>query len=64
MSKIAAIVPAYNEEKAIASVVNNINALAQSLKIDITVVVVNDCSRDSTPLIVGKLNCVLLDLLL
>lgn len=62
MSKIAAIVPAYNEEKAIASVVNNINALAQSLKIDITVVVVNDCSRDSTPLIVGKLNCVLLDL--
>ncbi len=62
MSKIAAIVPAYNEEKAIASVVNEINAVAQSLKIDITVVVVNDCSKDSTSLIVGKLNCVLLDL--
>lgn len=60
--KIAAIVPAYNEEKAIAAVVNDINILAQAEKLLITVVVVNDCSTDSTAEIISKLNCVPLNL--
>src|SRR4051812_43059393 len=62
MIKIAAIVPAYNEEKAIAAVVNDINELAKSQNLNITVVVVNDCSKDATSDIISKLNCVALDL--
>lgn len=60
--KIAAIVPAYNEEKAITAVVNDILQTAQSQKLSITVVVVNDCSKDTTSEIISKLNCVSLNL--
>jgi len=60
--KIAAIVPAYNEEKAITAVVNDILQTAQIQNLSITVVVVNDCSKDSTSEIISKLNCVALDL--
>ena len=62
MTKIAAIVPAYNEEKAIAAVVNDINELAKKENLTITVVVVNDCSKDATSEIIAKLNCIALDL--
>lgn len=60
--KIATIVPAYNEEKAITAVVNDILQTAQAQNLSITVVVVNDCSKDSTSEIISKLNCVALDL--
>lgn len=60
--KIAAIVPAYNEEKAITAVVNDINQMASSQNLAITVVVVNDCSKDATSEIISKLNCIVLDL--
>lgn len=60
--KIAAIVPAYNEEKSITAVVNDILQLAQSQNLSIIVVVVNDCSKDSTSEIISKLNCVALNL--
>jgi glycosyltransferase involved in cell wall biosynthesis len=62
MTRIAAIVPAFNEEKAITAVVNGINSLAAVQNLSITVVVVNDCSTDSTSEIISKLNCVTLDL--
>jgi glycosyltransferase involved in cell wall biosynthesis len=62
MTKIAAIVPAFNEEKAITAVVNDINALATSQNLSVTVVVINDCSTDSTSGIISKLNCIALDL--
>ncbi|CAN5529133.1 glycosyltransferase family 2 protein [soil metagenome] len=62
MIRIAAIVPAYNEEKAITAVVNDILQTAQSQNLSITVVVVNDCSIDSTSEIISKLNCVSLNL--
>ncbi len=62
MKKIAAIVPAYNEEKAITAVVNDILQTAQSQNLSIAVIVVNDCSKDSTSEIISKLNCVALDL--
>lgn len=62
MIKIAAIVPAYNEEKAITAVVNDILQTSQSQNLSITVIVVNDCSLDSTSEIISKLNCVALDL--
>jgi len=60
--KIAVIVPAYNEEKAIAGVVNDINALAQGTDFRLDVIVVNDCSYDKTAEIASQMNCVLLNL--
>lgn len=62
MNRIAAIVPAYNEEEAIAFVVNDINALAQSQQLLIDVIVVNDCSKDSTADVISKLKCIALNL--
>ena len=60
--KIAAIVPAYNEENAIASVVSDINNFAKSSALNITVIVVNDCSTDNTKNIIATLNCIALNL--
>lgn len=62
MTKIAAIVPAYNEESAIAGVVADINAVAAKNDLNIDVVVVNDCSTDSTSEIISRLKCIPLDL--
>lgn len=62
MIKIAAIIPAFNEEKAIAAVVNDINQSSNSSNIIIDPIVVNDCSLDNTEKIIGKLNCVALNL--
>jgi glycosyltransferase involved in cell wall biosynthesis len=60
--KIAAIVPAYNEEKSIAAVVNDILQMAASENLSITVIVVNDCSKDRTSEIIASLNCIALNL--
>lgn len=60
--RIAAIVPAYNEEEAITGVVNDINALAESQHLLIDVVAVNDCSKDSTSEVISKLKCIALNL--
>jgi len=62
MKRIAAIVPAYNEEMAIASVVNDINALAKTEQLLIDVIVVNDCSKDTTAKVISELNCISLNL--
>jgi glycosyltransferase involved in cell wall biosynthesis len=62
MIKIAAIIPAYNEEKAIAAVVDDINKIAREKDLTIDVIVVNDCSKDNTSEIISKLNCVALNL--
>ena len=62
MIRIAAIIPAYNEEASIASVVAEINAVSASSGIVIIPVVVNDCSKDRTAEIIDKLNCVALHL--
>lgn len=59
--RVAVIIPAYNEEASIASVVSAVHA-ASSDSIQLTPVVVNDCSKDSTKEIIGALNCVALNL--
>ena len=59
--QVAVIIPAYNEEASIASVVSAVHA-ASSDSIQLTPVVVNDCSKDSTKEIIGALNCVALNL--
>jgi len=60
--RIAAIVPAFNEEEAITSVVNDINQLAAEKQLLIDVIVVNDCSKDSTSEIISKINCIAINL--
>lgn len=62
MTRIAAVVPAYNEEAAITAVVNDIRAMAQASGLHIDVVVVNDCSTDNTAAIIDKLDCIPLHL--
>ncbi|MFM2016641.1 MAG: hypothetical protein RL007_297 [Bacteroidota bacterium] len=62
MPRIAVVVPAYNEEKAIANVVGEINAIKMPAGFACVPVVVNDCSRDTTGEIISKLNCVALQL--
>ena len=62
MYRIAAIVPAYNEEKAITAVINDIITVTKSTNLLIDVVVVNDCSNDTTESIIANLNCIALNL--
>jgi glycosyltransferase involved in cell wall biosynthesis len=62
MKKLAIIIPAYNEEKNIAKVVNNLNHHAFHDDVYVELVVVNDGSRDDTKRIVQNLNCTLIDL--
>jgi glycosyltransferase involved in cell wall biosynthesis len=60
--KIAIIVPAYNEENAIADVITGIRQLQLGNNVVHDVIVVNDASTDHTPQMVSALNCILLDL--
>lgn len=60
--KIAIVIPAYNEEAAIGAVVQHLQQVAAQLSLDLTPVVVNDCSQDRTAEIARTLPCVLLDL--
>jgi glycosyltransferase involved in cell wall biosynthesis len=60
--KIAAIIPAYNEEKAIAAVVADIKNIAKEKQLHIDAIVVNDCSKDTTSEVISKLNCIALNL--
>ncbi|MBC7862380.1 MAG: glycosyltransferase family 2 protein [Bacteroidia bacterium] len=60
--KIAAVIPAYNEENSIAGVVAEINAISKKCGIEIIAVVVNDCSKDRTAEIIDVVDCVALHL--
>jgi glycosyltransferase involved in cell wall biosynthesis len=60
MPKIAVIVPAYNEEASIISVVSELSSVAQQNNLSIVTVVINDCSTDSTGKIINSLDCVAL----
>lgn len=60
--RIAAIVPAYNEEKAIAAVVHALNRVGVDAGLELDVVVVNDCSTDHTSACIRELPCIPLDL--
>lgn len=60
--KTAAVVPAFNESQSIAAVVHELRAAAAAAGLDLTVVVVNDCSTDTTAEIIDQLPCVALHL--
>lgn len=60
--KIAAIVPAHNEEASIENVIDEINKFAKGSSLNIDVIVVDDCSTDSTRDIISSLQCISLHL--
>lgn len=62
MIRVAVVVPAYNEEKAIAGVVKSIRLMAECSAHHFDVIVVNDCSLDNTSSIIKTLPCIALDL--
>ena len=55
MTSISAVIPAYNEERIIASTVEAVDDTLSRLVDDHEVIVVNDGSRDATPRIVAEL---------
>ena len=59
--RIAVIIPAFNEQVSIAAVVHAVNAVSTDL-VQLTAVVINDCSKDSTKDIITMLDCVALNL--
>ncbi len=50
---LSVIIPAYNEEKTIEAIINRVN----NLPIEKEIIVVNDCSRDNTAVILRPLSC-------
>jgi glycosyltransferase involved in cell wall biosynthesis len=46
--RLSIIIPAYNEEKTIATILNKINEVKLISNIEKEVIIVNDCSKDST----------------
>ncbi len=62
MDKIAVIIPAYNEETAIASVVASVHAASKASGMHYWPVVINDCSKDRTGEIISSLKCTAIQL--
>jgi len=60
--KVAVIIPAYNEEESITTVVQAIHTAGRNASVNYVPVVVNDCSKDSTGKIIDTLDCVALHL--
>ncbi len=60
--KILVIVPCYNEEAAIASVVADLRRVRDQYKLRLDVLVVNDCSRDNSLAVIKQTGCLYLDL--
>ncbi len=61
ITRIAVIIPAFNEQESISDVVSSVHAVSTET-ITLTPVVVNDCSTDKTKEIIANLNCVALNL--
>ena len=63
MSKrIALIIPAYNEEKAIGPLIGQISSMISVPGFVIDPIIVNDCSKDRTAILASQFPCILLDL--
>lgn len=57
MHRIAVVVPAYNEESSISRVVKQLAEVSDKSGMGFEIVVVNDCSTDSTGGIINQLPC-------
>lgn len=60
--KILVVVPCFNEEAAIASVIAEINQVKRLNGLQLDALVVNDCSKDGSMGVIRKLDCLYLDL--
>lgn len=60
--RILIVVPCFNEEAAIATVVREINEVKQRYGLNLDILVVNDCSTDSSITVIRGLDCLHLDL--
>ncbi len=58
MKKIAIIIPAYNEEKAILGVIEELHKLLENIYFILDIIVINDCSTDNTAKLIAKSNCI------
>ncbi|MFZ1826543.1 MAG: glycosyltransferase family 2 protein, partial [Chitinophagales bacterium] len=48
MQKLSVIVPAYNEENTIETILNTLSSVQLIADITMEIIVVNDCSKDNT----------------
>jgi len=60
--KLAIIIPAFNEEESISSVVRNAQKVCENIGLSHEIIVVNDCSTDNTGNIIDGLPCTALHL--
>jgi glycosyltransferase involved in cell wall biosynthesis len=60
--RILIIVPCYNEQSAIGSVVSEINQVRQLMNLQLDILVVNDCSTDNSLQVIKELACIHLNL--
>lgn len=61
-ARILIVVPCFNEEAAIATVVGEINQVKRQYDLQLDILVVNDCSTDSSINVIRGLDCLYLDL--
>jgi glycosyltransferase involved in cell wall biosynthesis len=61
-ARILVVVPCFNEQVAIAGVVNDLNQIRQQHNLKLDVLAVNDCSTDNTLSVLKTLDCLHLDL--
>lgn len=61
-ARILIVVPCFNEEEAIATVVHEINQVKNQFRLNLDVLVVNDCSTDNSMAVIRRLDCLYLDL--
>src|SRR5687767_14395967 len=52
INRLSIIIPAYNEEKTIAKILNRINEVKLIRNIEKEVIIVNDCSSDNTEVVI------------
>jgi glycosyltransferase involved in cell wall biosynthesis len=60
--KIAIIIPCYNEAGSIADFITSLHQIKEQYGLDLTPIVINDCSTDQTEGIIQSLDCIVLNL--
>lgn len=60
-NKIAIIIPAHNEARAIGKVIDNIKKEMKKTSYDFATIVVNDCSTDNTSVVAKKSGSIVID---
>lgn len=62
VTKLLIIIPCFNEEASIAFLLNELKQLVVPNTFELSVAVINDCSKDNTALIAEKLSVVVINL--